>query len=345
MSKLALRIACVCGFLLCGLGHNPASETVLPEGGAPPPIVSGHFPDRTHAFIWRNWNAVEPSKLAKILGTSLDNVKALAASMGLPPAATIPPEMKTRGYITLIRHNWHLLPYDQLLELLEMTPERLAFTLREDDFLWAKLGQLKPKCEPLRYRAPDAAARRRAAEIRRVVEEDFGAEIRRAAEPRFDFVRQLGSPLPSFCASKPGEDRPVSLRLVYSYLAVYGDPLLNPQLDPYPDGLMQRCSAVGINGVWLHVVLRDLAPGGAAFPEFGADHRRRLTNLRGLVERAKKYGVGVYLYMNEPRAMPAAFFKNRPEMAGVREGEFTALCTSHPAVRQWMGDALGARFS
>ena len=31
-------------------------------------------------------------------------------------------------------------------------------------------------------------------------------------------------------------------------------------------------------------------------------------------------------------------------MAGVREGEFTALCTSHPAVRQWMGDALAYVF-
>ena len=31
-------------------------------------------------------------------------------------------------------------------------------------------------------------------------------------------------------------------------------------------------------------------------------------------------------------------------MAGVREGEFTALCTSHPAVRQWMGDALAHVF-
>ena len=59
-----------------------------------------------------------------------------------------------------------------------MTPERLAFALREDDFLWDKLGQLKPKCEPLRYRAPDEAARRCAAEIRRVVETDFGEEAR-----------------------------------------------------------------------------------------------------------------------------------------------------------------------
>jgi hypothetical protein len=63
-----------------------------------------------------------------------------------------------------------------------------------------------------------------------------------------------------------------------------------------------------------------------------------------LVERAKKYGIGVYLYMNEPRAMPATFFRNRPEMAGVQDDALTALCTSHPAVRQWMGDALAHVF-
>ena len=31
-------------------------------------------------------------------------------------------------------------------------------------------------------------------------------------------------------------------------------------------------------------------------------------------------------------------------MAGVREEEFTALCTSHPAVRRWMGEALAYVF-
>ena len=107
-----------------------------------------------------------------------------------------------------------------------MTPERLAVMLREEDFLWIKLGGLKPKCEPLRYHPPDEAARRRAAEIRRVVEKDFGEEIRRPAEPRFDFVRQLSTPLPSFSPPKPGDDQSLFLRLVYSYLAVYGDPLM-----------------------------------------------------------------------------------------------------------------------
>jgi len=343
MWQRTFRTVWLCGLLSCGFGHRVAAETILPKGSAPPPIVSRYFPDRVHAFVWRNWNAVEPAKLAQILGTSVDNVCALAASMGLPPAAAVPPEMKTRGYITLIRRNWHLLPYDQLLELLDMTPARLAFTLREDDFLWVKLGRLKPKCEPLRYHPPDESARRRAAEIRRVVEEDFGDEVHYAGEPRFDFVRQLSAPLPSFSPAKLEDDSP-HLRLVYSYVAVYGDPLLNPQLNPYPDGLLERLRAVGVNAVWLHAVLRDLAPGGTAFPEFGAGHQRRLANLHALVERAKRYGIRVYLYLNEPRAMPASFFKSRPELGGVREEEFTALCTSHPAVRRWMGEALAYVF-
>ncbi|MFH1923372.1 MAG: hypothetical protein ABIP48_26205 [Planctomycetota bacterium] len=339
MSRTAFYAMWTCMVLLGWAGNSSAEETVLPQGDARASIASRHFPDRVHEFVWRNWNAVEPAKLAKILGASTEDVTAVAESMGLPPPDAVFPEMKTRGYISLIRRNWHLLPYPQLLELLEMTPQRLAFTLREDDFLWVKLGRVKPQCEPLSYQAPDEAARSRAAEIRRVVEEYFGEEIRRPSEPRFDFVRQLSAPL----ASSPpalGEDQPVSLRFVYSYVAVYGDPLSTPELNPYPDGYLQRLSAVGVNGVWLHAVLRDLAPGGTTFPEFGAGHERRLANLAALVERAKKYGIGVYLYMNEPRAMPAAFFKNRPEMGGVREEQFTALCTSFPAVRQWMGDAL-----
>ncbi|HOX55353.1 MAG TPA: hypothetical protein P5205_01570 [Candidatus Paceibacterota bacterium] len=328
--------------VLCASGGLGAEE-LLPEGDAPAALESRHFPDRVHEFVWRNWQAVEPAKLAKILGASKRDITALATSMGLPPGAKVPRELRERGYITLIRRNWHLLPYEQLLELLEMTPERLAFMLREEDFLWIKLGRLKPRCEPLRYRPPDEAARRRAAEIRRLVEADFGEELRRPAEARFEFVRQLSRPMGP-ASQKPVAGGPRSLRLVYSYVALYGDPLLNPRLDPYPDGLLERFSAAGINGVWLHVVLRDLAPGGTTFPEFGAGHERRLSNLRALVKRARKHGVGVYLYLNEPRAMPAAFFKQRPALAGVREGESTALCTAQPTVRQWMEDALAFVF-
>ncbi len=344
MVKPLFYIALSCVYLLMLPLQILAEEPILPIGSAPAPITSRYFPDRVHEFVWRNWNAVEPAKLAMILGASELDVTALAESMGLPPAPTIPTEMMERGYLTLIRRNWHLLPYNQLLELLDMTPERLDHMLREEDFLWIKLGRLKPACEPLRFQAPDEAAQRRAAEIRHVVEAEFGDAIRRPGEPRFDFVRQLSAPIPNYTPPQRENARAPVQRLVYSYVAVYGDPLLNPHLDPYPDGLLQRLSASGINGVWLQAVLRDLAPGGAAFPEFGAGHEERLGNLRALVERAAKFGINVYLYVNEPRAMPKAFFDGRPEMAGVQEAELTAMCTSHPAVRRWMSDALAHIF-
>ena len=190
-----------------------SQRAVLPADSNLPPLESRYFPDRLHAFVWRNWNAVEPAKLAKILNTSVENVRALAESMGLPPDAAVGPEMRARGYITLLRRNWHLLPYDQLMELVEMTPERLAVVFSDE----SDLGP-KPKCEPLHYRAPDEAARRRAAEIRRTVEEVFGDEIRRPAEPRFAFVQQLSNPLPSLSRPKPADDRDAALRFIYSYL-------------------------------------------------------------------------------------------------------------------------------
>ncbi len=190
-----------------------------------------------------------------------------------------------------------------------MTPERLAFILREEDFLWIKLGNLKPNCPPLRYSPPDEVARRGAAEIRRVVQEEFGPALHRPGEPRFSFLKRFHRPSAAALPSDLDHGRVRQLRFIYSYFAPYGDPLANPDLDPYPDGLLQQLSAVGVNGVWLHVVLRDLAPGGADFPEFGAGHEKRLANLRTLTERAKKFGIGVYLYLNEPRSMPSGFFR------------------------------------
>lgn len=285
-----------------------------------------------------------PAKLAGVLGATENDVAAIAESMGLPRDATVEPSMRRRGYVTLIRRNWHLLPYEQLLELLDMTADELSVMLREEDFLWVKLGRVKPQCEPLRYAAPDDAAKQRAAEIRAVIEKDFGADLNRPREPRFDFVRQLAEPMPNYASRSTASAVSGDIRIVYSYVAVYGDPLMNPELNPYPDGLLQRLSASGINGVWLQGLLRDLAPGGDVFPEFGVGHEKRLANLRAMVARAKQFGIDVYLYLNEPRAMPHGFFEKRPDIAGAKETELTALCTSQSAVREWMGNALAHIF-
>ena len=191
MPKTTMIVAGTCVLFLSVAGRPLAAQTVLPEGSAPAPIVARYFPDRVHAFVWRNWNLAEPARMAKLLGTSEQNVVSMAASMGLPAAVPVPPEVKTRGYITILRRNWHLLPYEQLLELVGMTPEQLAFCLHEDDFLYYKLGALKPRCEPLRYTAPDEAAKRRAAEIKQIVQKDLGEDLLRPSEPRFQFLQRF----------------------------------------------------------------------------------------------------------------------------------------------------------
>ncbi|TWU34299.1 hypothetical protein [Novipirellula artificiosorum] len=101
------------------------------------------------------------------------------------------PDWRDRGYITILRRNWHLLPYEQILILLDRTAEDLAVSLREDDFLFIKLGSLKPKCAPVRWENPSASAKQRAAEIKQVVAEHFGPSLNQPHEPAFQFIADI----------------------------------------------------------------------------------------------------------------------------------------------------------
>ena len=341
------KMFCAMSVSICMFASSSllAAEADLPVGAHPAALSFPHFPDRVHAFVWRNWSLVEAKRLAEVLNTPVENVVTIATSMGLPKSQALSPATITRAYITILRRNWHLLPYEQLLQLLDMSAEELAFSLQEDDFLFIKLGSLKPKCAPLRYIPPAAETSRRAAQIKQLVQQHFGEQMAKPGEARFHFVDELSRIDPNE-VRKPFDPqrRKQGLRFIYSYFAPFGDPLLNNQADPFPEGLLARLADVGVNGVWLHVVLRQLAPGGEHFPEFGEGHQTRLATLRRFVERAKRYGIGIYLYMNEPRAMPAEFFQDRPELAGISSRDLVTMCTSDPRVRQWMAGALSHVF-
>jgi hypothetical protein len=312
-----------------------APETVLPVGNAPAPVPLPHFPSRLHAFIWRNWPLVPAERLAKVVGATRGQIEDTARAMGLGRQPLITAEQQRRSYISIIKRNWHLLPYEQLLVLLDWTPEKLAFTLREDDFLFIKLGNHKPKCEPLRWVAsPNKATSVREEEIGRTVRETFGEEVH-SKERLFHFVDDL-SEKPWF-AEKPEPGG--ALRLCYSYFALYGDPLLEPGLDPYPDGYLMQLAESGVNAVWLQAVLHKLAP----FPwqrDLSDRYEERIRNLGLLVARAKRRGISIYLYLNEPRSLPQRFFDAHPQLKGVSEGDHATLCTSVPEVQRWMRDAV-----
>ncbi|MFT3703511.1 MAG: hypothetical protein QM802_14200 [Agriterribacter sp.] len=323
-------------FLLC-FSKTIFSQEVLPTGSHPPALEFNYFPGKLYAVIWRNWNLVPVERIALTVGATPKQVHALAAAMGLPPAKTLSAEFNKQIYITVIRRNWHLLPYNQLLTLLHFTEKEMEFALKEDDFLFIKLGSLKPECNEVVYKAPDESTQKQLAAIKKIANVYFNNHALQPEELPFDFVKTLKK-LPENI--QPPKTSPDELRYIYSYFGIFGDPLIDSIQNPYPDGLLARLAEKGVTGVWMHVVLNQLAPGGEEFPEFGADHEKRIANLRRITQTAKKYGISVYLYMNEPRAMPIAFFKNRPDMAGAAEGDFRAMCTANPAVSKWLSNSL-----
>ncbi len=229
-------------------------STLQPAGTpAPDPVASPHFPDRLHAYVWRNWELVPVERLAETIGAKVEQVVTLGKRMGLPDPPAISDDQWRRSYITIIRRNWHLLPMEQLGRLLGWTPEKLAFTLREDDFLWSKLGSLKPRCEQLVYAPPGPEAAAREEQIARIVQKDFPDLARPPADPLFKFVRQLSTPPAG--APSAVEKSAYSPRFCYSYFALYGDPLLEEETDPFPDGYLARLAQSGVDGVWLQAVL------------------------------------------------------------------------------------------
>jgi len=429
-----------------------------------------HFPTRMQAVVWRNWNLVPVARIAGVLGATEAQISEVASDLGLV-ASSVNTEQKwlERGYITIIRVNWHLLSFEQLLQLLEWTEERLAFTLKEDDFLWIKLGSMKPWTEPVYYQPLSEQEQAQTQCLRETLAERFDVKAETLAQPRrieqpFDFldqykvenirntapVREVGADelkldllwtiaypqgnsvveasvqrfvtkheqvwgikwnvqpcshpstsliegpvlriailtdetrlaeshtvtadahrneilisavdaagimrglqwiatqmqkrgVPFLIAGEYRRTTKIETRILYSYSALYGDPLLASELDPFPDDLLERLSDTGINGIWLQSVLYSLVPWEVA-PELSVDWQKRIVGLRQLVERAAHYGIGVYLYCNEPRSMPVSFFADKPDWQGHTEDGQGMLCTSHPDVQQLLTSSIAHLF-
>lgn len=278
---------------------------------------------------------ITPARLADVLGCSESDVNREACALGLPESEANEELWLSRGYITVIRANWHLLPYDQLCRLLGWSEEKLCFILREDDFLDVKLGRIKPFCEKLSIEPLSDEEKARTSVIKDSTEQILKTLGKRSVEP-FDFA-----PFYSKSTGARGESR-YSDTFCASYCALYGDVFADEKLieASFPDELLQAYSNLGIGGVWTQAVLYAMIP-CKYDPSLSKGWEKRIKGLNKVIARLKKYGLKLYLYINEPRELHDSFFEKRPELRGDTSGNgYSSLCLSVPEVQDFLRDSI-----
>ena len=284
-----------------------------------------HFPTKAQAFIFRAYEYVPANKIAKILGTTEENVIRAAQDMGLPDYAPGDVWLE-RGYITIIRRMWHILPYSQLLELLGMTEGELALILKEEDFLAEKLRE-KPICEPVRWRGLTDAEKEQTAKIKELIQ-----TVDVSGKKSFEFEYSVPK------INRDGKEV-FKTRMIYAFSGLYQHAFDVPSEVYLPDEQLAAYRDLGVNGIWTQGVLSGLVEFPFE-PSLSKGHEERLARMRELTERLDKYGIKLYLYINEPRFMPLSFFEKHPDIRGHIRGDGASLCTSTEKVRNYLRDSI-----
>lgn len=285
-----------------------------------------HFPTRHQAFVFRAAEFVSFARIADVLQTSVENVAQCAAQMGIKECADERVWL-SKGYISVIRALWHILPYEQLLQLLEMNEQQLAVLLREEDFLDIKLGE-KPLCEKVSWRPLTAAEQRETEKIK---------QIMRSLPP-------AGKAPFAFEYIKPkielDGDTVFDTRMIYLFSGLYQTAFDVDSEDFCSDEMLESYQRLGINAVWTQGILMQLTSFPFA-PELSKGFAERQRRLRSFTERLKKYGIKLFLYLNEPRFMPASFFEKYPDLRGhKKDDDHISLCTSTKEVQDYLRNAV-----
>ena len=288
-------------------------------------IAVKYLPTTWQTVIFSYYGLISAGNIAKVLRCDEDTVKREAERLGLTGFSGSV-GFEKRGYITAIRNAWFILPYRQICELIGKTEKELDAILENEDFLRVKLGDFKPKCEEVIY-APLSEEQKAA--TARVADKISALAIRGGRY--FDFFSGKDTVLDAVKAD--------GNRIIHGYLTPCYDVFSRDCEEYVPDGLLAEYAARGINGLWVHGLLSSLSP----YPfdeEKSAGYGERRQNLKRLIERAAEYGIKIYLYFNEPRALETDGFSRFPELKGRTEGKYSALCFSKEETRQYLYNAV-----
>jgi len=303
------------------------------------PLLLPCFPSAAHQFVWRNWDLVSAELIAAALECDKSQVQKLAATMGLGPDQPVNKHFSLTWF-KVLRRNWDFVPFSQICVLLDKPETEVREMMIPYNFVNNHLGP-SSDYPPIRLEKPVSKSAEVIGHFRFPEEQEAGEE-------RFTFFEHLKQPIrESPWLKSKGQDA-ISPRFISPYSAIFGDVLMQSDFDKhYSPEVLENVARMGLDSVWLHALLRDMVP-SKIFPEFGKDYEQRQQNLNRLIASAKRKGLGVYLFLNEPRGMPdGEFYEKYPDTKGA-PGRITdgtrCLCTSTQMVKDYIVEASKALF-
>ncbi len=301
---------------------------MLPQIVTKKKMPEKQFPQAWQTVIFRNYGYISTDKIAKTLACDEETVVREAARLGLGDVA-YDKNWEEKGYLTLIRHNWYLLNYRQMMTLFGYSEEKLDFLLKEEDFFFVKLGWTKPDCPEIIYSPLTDEEIKETERIAKTITRFVAAPT---AKP-FDFFGNTSLPKTKVKAKKDG------LRMVHGYITPGGD-AFSVDCDTYlSDELLNAYRSQGVNALWMHGLLSSLSYHPFK-PSLSVGYEKRRTELKRLLAKCHKYGIKLYLYFNEPRCLPTADFGKYAYLKGDSEGLDSALCFSKQEVRDYLYNAV-----
>lgn len=129
------------------------------------------------------------------------------------------------------------------------------------------------------------------------------------------------------------------VRIAHGYITPCGDVFSEDSERYLPDSLLKEYQRNGINGLWFHALLSNLSY--YPFDEsLSKGYEQRRGELKKLIARCKQHGIKVYLYFNEPRALPKDKIGKYAYLSGREEDGKVALCLEKEEVKKYLYSAV-----
>ncbi len=91
---------------------------------------------------------------------------------------------------------------------------------------------------------------------------------------------------------------------------------LSDDIDYYPEEYLNRLMHDGANGVWIYTRFSDLVP-SSYIEENGQGYEARIEKLNRVIEKCRRYGIGVYIFAIEPIGFSHEMAEKHPDMCGI----------------------------